>query len=161
MHFAFNISDLEKACSADKLSVTEGAALLEKMMEALCKQQPHLVKEESSKMQELALQTAHQAKLPGLKNLQTQQAELPAILTRFIKSSPQDIENWVNETNDGKEFQTANDLVMYLLTGQGGRSASAQMKMQRRKVIAMAESGELDIVRLANTWQKIIKYFMS
>ena len=169
-NFSLSAEAVEQAMVADKLTLTQSVASLQKFLDALLQPKPCLL-EPSSSLQMVALNAAIEAKLPGCKQLVQKDAvddstsATVQVLERLLTSEPKQVTKWLNEeivsAEQAQPLLAAHSTVMYVLTGQRvsrDQVVSPALKHLRKKVLNRAEIENIDLARKAVIWTRMIDY---
>jgi hypothetical protein len=170
--FGVPIDALERALAAEKCSLSEAVAKLERMLESLLRNPPVLLEHSGSMLQALALKVAHDARVANLSALQYEgDVQVDRFLDKLVRcSGDQDAaETWINDEVVGDEElceklikQRAD--IMYALSGQKqirGQVVTGNLKNMRKKVLSLCETlPEADLVQAAVMWREFSSYIM-
>lgn len=169
-NFSLSAEAVEQAMGADKSTLAQSVASLQKFLDALLQPKPCLL-DPNSALQTVALNAAIEAKLPGCKQLvqkdivDDQTGAYAAVLERLLTSEPKQVTKWLNEditsSDQAQPLLAAHSTVMYALTGQRvsrDQVVSPALKHLRKKVVTRAEIENIDLARKAVIWTRMIDY---
>jgi hypothetical protein len=145
---------LQTALDADKVSLTEGAAELRKMVDKLIASKAVRLPPQQSAIQRLAIQLVQDARLASIKI----DAEPPAddVVTALLTYKREQYLAWLDKQTP-EQLLAANDNVVYLLTGQRQKPDQAVNAAARRALVRKAERDGTDLSKKLLLWTQTLQ----